>query len=347
MTKSVAITADFRRVRDLPRRVVSEADAVEWAKHLTPLLRCKGADVELRQWQGLALGEAIESPPNQGVVLGYPVGTGKTLIAEELPVVTGARRPILMMPAALRDKTYADRAAFAGRWKLANPPPRIVSYEELALESNEDLLTQIQPDRITLDEADALANRDAAAAKRIDRYVRANDVPVDVMSGSLMRLSIMNVWHLFCWALKDSAPVPHDEAEASTWAEALDEQHGRVWRGNRDPGPLGANVDAAREWFGKRLRETHGVILLDGDSCDQPLTITIRPARESRVIDAHFAQLMCRGENPRGIPCADPLARFRAEAQTGCGYCQFWDPPPPDEWAEARRVFARFSRGAS
>jgi hypothetical protein len=290
----------------------------------------------------MALAEAAE---NDGAWLALPVGVGKTIIAELLPVVMQKRRPILVMPASLRDKTYADRAAMAGRWRLMSPPPRIISLEELAPETGADLLTYIKPDLIIIDEADELANYEASAAQRIERYIKDTGCACVPMTGTPGRNSIMNYWHLMCWALKDGAPLPITEPEAKEWALAIDEKQGRVWTGRNGPGPLGATVDQARAWLGERFRQTPGIVIVDGDSCDQPISIRVRLAKESVVIDGHFKNLFTGSPavNPRGIPCADPLGRLRAENQTGCGLCQYYDPPPPEEWAEARKIFARFS----
>jgi hypothetical protein len=40
----------------------------------------------------------------------------------------------------------------------------------------------------------------------------------------------------------------------------------------------------------------------------------------------------------------DPLSLYRIEGPLGCGYYQYLNPPPPAEWAVARRVFAAFVR---
>lgn len=340
---SVRRTAEFVRVDHLPRRELTQKGAEAWAEALTPRLLRDGARGSLRPWQAYSLAEAAE---NDGAWLALPVGLGKTLIAELLPVVMGKSRPVLIVPAALRDKTFHDRAQLVGTWRLPRTMARVVSLEELAREDARDLLERLAPDLFIIDEADELANFSAAAAKRIDREVRRTGAAVVAMTGTPGRKSIMNYWHLLCWALKDGAPVPLDEAEAKVWAQCLDEAHGRAWTARVAPGPLGPTLARARLWFGERLRATPGVVVVDGDSCQEEIAIEIVPAPESKVLDEHFRRLLKEGENPRGVPIADPLARFRAEAQTGCGYCQFWDPPPPDDWVEARRAFARFSRAA-
>ena len=341
MRASVRRTAEFERVEALPRRDLQAIDAEALAREYTEWLREPGADVALLPAQALALDEAVKA---RGLVAGMPVGFGKTLLFELLPVVLESKRPVLVVPAVARDKTYDDRRSFVGKWRLSRTPAKIVSREELATRANARLLEQLRPDLIMIDECDELANANAGAALRIDRYIQAHDeCDVAVGTGTLVRKSIMNYWHFLCWALGDAAPVPENHGEATMWAAAIDDHGTRNLR-RPHPGPMGVTVREAREWYAKRLRETQGVVLLDGDSCDQPLTVRVRLAREDPEIDAHYKRFLRDNENPAGIPVSDGLSRWRLDLQQGSGYFIYWDPPPPDEWRLPRIAFARFVR---
>jgi hypothetical protein len=140
-------STDFDRIAELPRRRLVQADAVAWAAALTPELRAPGAGpgVALRPWQAYAIAECVEQ---HGGFLALPVGLGKTLITYLVPRLMGAKRPILIVPAALRDKTRADFAAYVGQWRAPNPPLRIVTREELSIERGSRLLDALDPDLI-------------------------------------------------------------------------------------------------------------------------------------------------------------------------------------------------------
>ncbi len=338
-------TVDLDRVNALPRRVLDEGVATMWADYYSDEYALRPS-ARLRQWQAQCLAEAVE---NLGGWFVLGVGFGKTLVSSLLPLALNSLRPILIVPAGLRDKTYADFASYRGVWRSPSPPPQVFSREELALDTNRDLLDRFQPDLIIIDEADEFANADSAAATRIDRYVQPRtreEVAVVCLTGTPSRNSIMAYWHILCWCLREDAPVPMTQTEARMWAAALDNQGPatgrRVLVGPLDPS--GTNdLKRARVWFQKRLAETPGVIVIDGDSAgDVPLTIRTRLAKECPKLDAHFTRFMVDQENPDGMPCAAPLDRWRVDRFLGCGlFMRYKKPGPPVEWIEKRRARGR------
>lgn len=341
MRSEVRYTQDFERVNSLPRRLLSRVDAEAFADAISEWLAVPGSGARLFPWQAYAMVEAAEQ---RGAWLALPVGAGKTLISYLLPILVGAKRPLLLIPAALRDKTSADFASYRGQWRQPMPEPRRMSFTELAPESGAMLLESFAPDLIIIDEADDLANRKSSAVRRIDRYVCAHDdVIVVAMTGTPSRKSIMGYWHLLCWALRERAPVPMHEGEALEWAAALDDKGPRGQR-RPGPGPLGSSLERARAWYRDRLAQTPGVVIVDGDSCSQPLTVRVRLAPEDAEIDAHYERFLIEYETPGGMQISDPLSRWRFDSQLGCGLYLRWNPSPPEAWRDARRNVARFVR---
>jgi hypothetical protein len=340
-TSAVQRTIDLDRINALPRRVLVPAECERWAAEFTRVLRASPrVRAQLRPEQGIALIEALHCG---GAFLGLPVGFGKTLISYCAALVFEAKRPILVLPASLRDKTWADFGAYAGVWRPLAHPFRLVSREELALAKNASLLQEHAPDLVVVYESDDHSHAQRGAPARLIRFKRKHpDVPFVCMTATPERLSIQDFAHLLWLALGPGAPVPSHEAELDLWAQVIDLKTRDPRR--PDPGPLGATRGAAVEWFSRRLRETPGVILVDGDSCDAPLTIRWRFADEDPKLDAHFKEFAKREKNPRGIVVSDPLSRLTLENQMGCGLCSYYDPEPPEEWREARRAFAKFVR---
>jgi hypothetical protein len=336
-------TQCFERVAALPRRVLDVEIAAGYAHELTALFRVPGSShAPLRPWQGQALVEAFE---NRGAFLGLAVGAGKTLISFLLPVVLRSARPLLIVPGAgLRDKTVHEFAQLRRDWQEPAEPMRVYTWQELTTQGNAEFFERMQPDLIVIDEADEAANTDASWVRRIDRYIQARpETVVVLMTGTPGRKSIMNYWHLLCWALRERAPVPMTEGEAREWALALDEAKGRSWVHMR-PGPLGHDTEAARAWYRDRLVSTPGVVIVDGDSCEAPLTVRVRLAREDPRLDVAFHHFLTTLESPEGIPVSDPLSRWRMDGQLGCGLYLRWRVQPPEKWREARRALAKFVR---
>jgi hypothetical protein len=350
---SIRPSPDLQRIVSLPRRTLRKSVAAKHAAAFTAeLALVRGA--ELRPMQGQLLYEARKVG---GLFGSLPVGMGKTLPLELLAVVFKSRRAVLIIPAALQKKTLADRRAFAGVWRLASPPPRIITREILHTDANAYLLDEINPDVILIDEADELANSEAATWVRIERFVQKKRaaggfgaVRVVALTGTPTRKSILGYWHILRLCLGDMAPVPKDRREAETWAAAIDEKAPR--KGFRPkPGPLGATLEEARAWYLDRLEHTPGVMLVDKDSAVDPatgkpipLTIALRVAPECPDIDEAFDVLRTRWESPSGEPVTDALSLNRIDGQAGCGLYTYWKPPPPAEWIAARQTVAKFIR---
>lgn len=357
MRTRIPRSQEFERIDAIPRRTLTLEDAEEVARELTPHLLDPLAPpgTSLRPWQAISL---LEFAAHRGAFLGLPVGQGKTLISHLAPVMIQAKRPVLIVPASLEEKTGADFASYLGVWRMPSPAPVIITRQELQVESGLTRLEHVQPDLIMIDECDEIADPTKAAARRIDRYIvgKQDDVAVLAMTGTIARKSIKGYAHHLGWTLRDRAPVPNVRGELELWSLVLDD-HGTRQVRHPDPGPLGGTVAAALDWYRERLTQTPGVVIVDEDSCDQPLTVRVRLAREDPKLDEEF-RLFLRGnileggtrpalENPDGMPVSDPLSRWRFDGQLGCGlYLRYVPPGPPQEWREARRAVAGFVREA-
>jgi hypothetical protein len=372
-TTSVRNTPDLQRILSLPRRDLRKSTAVKRAAEWTAKLALvRGA--ALRPWQGLVIHEAVKVG---GALGALPVGQGKTLLCETIPVALAEKaaaaraaiakhegkapgagfRAVLVAPASLEEKTYADRRALSGTWRTASPPPRFTSRESLQGDANAYLLQTIDPEILLIDEADELANWKASAPARIDRFVsakrargKAAGLPwphglwVIALTGTLTRNSILGYWHILRWCLGDMAPVPASRADAETWALAIDNTNPRS--GFRPlPGPLGRTLEEARAWYLDRLSSTPGVLLVDEDSAEGvDLQVRFKVAPACPKIDEAFDTLRTLWQSPSGEPVSDALSMNRIEGQAGCGLYTYWKPPPPAEWLAARQDLAKLVR---
>ena len=144
----VESTPEIERIAALPRRVWTDEAARELAVLLTRELKTPRGTMELRPVQAVALYEAMECGGLFGPIR---VGGGKTLITLLLPLVLEAKRPVLLLPATLVDKTWHDRKILAEHWRLPTNL-QIISYELLGLVQSAEKLEYIRPDWIITDE---------------------------------------------------------------------------------------------------------------------------------------------------------------------------------------------------
>lgn len=162
---SVVRSADFQRIAVLPRRGTwrDYAEALEAVLALPPKAPgtcpagcpCQGTGVmHLRPRQAWTLAEAFE----QRGALGFlSVGEGKSLVSLVLSTLMGWKRPVLFVPASLRDKTFSDWAQLSRHWRvppLSGPGSlEVCSYEMLSQASFADYLSlRCLPDGIIADE---------------------------------------------------------------------------------------------------------------------------------------------------------------------------------------------------
>ncbi len=352
---AVTRSPEFRRVESLPRRAITPSlleRAPKLVEHLTVM---PGSEARLRPWQAISLLECLPRPEigkPAGGVLWLPVGAGKTVVVELLPRVLNLSPAVLIAPAAARNKTYKDRTAYrkAG-FRLSNPPPVFISATELAQEANALMLETIKPLLIILDESKKVAgNAERSVSARITRYRQYMQdehgvhVAVVCLTGTPIDGDLMPVWHHFRWCLGPLSPLPSVKEEAQLWADVVNANDPRQgWRPK--PGPLGEDADEARDWIRDRLSETPGVVICKEDSAgDVPFIVDVRLAPAAPELEHAFHVLRVHGESPAGEIISDPLSMHRIEGCIGEGYTEYFDPPPPDDWADARTDFARFVR---
>ena len=356
----VCHTSEFHRIFSLPRRVWQTADLEALARELTSILKQPAGSMLLRTVQALALHDA-------GIVDGLfgaiGVGEGKTLITLLLPLVLGASKPMLLLPASLIEKTKREQLELSRHWKIPNTI-RTFSYEMLGLVQSEEELETYAPDAIICDEVHKLKNRRAARTRRVARYM--HDHPYTKfcgLSGTVMDKSLKDFAHILRWCLKLTAPIPVTNEETEEWAEALDVGAGSVFEERRQPGALlelctpderkeQPNI-AARHGFRRRLTETPGVVATIGEGEHIDASIYVRGIRHkvAPVTERNF--LILRGNDtddfpgwvtPDGWELMTAVDVWRHAQELALGLHYIWDPRPPTEWLEARRNWGAFVR---
>ena len=379
MAAEVSYSRDLDRVLRQPRRVWLPGDALALSEWLSPQLRTtagneahakwlatggrEGERVQLRTSQAIAIWECYQ---NRGLFTAIPVGGGKTLVSFLLAWVLSAKRPILFIPASLRDKTLREFDKLMKYWLTAVPLPTIETYSQLSLHTAVDMLTDRKPDLLIFDEADKLRAIDRSVAKRVGRYVDAvrDQCVIATMTGTIARKSLRDYAHLALWGLRERAPVPLSDdlgKEAlAEWCAAIDEDS--VVGARLRPGallkfadqcqvpivqhelPSVGEIDRAREGFRARFSETPGCVVIDESECDQPICIRFREPPDDPAIESHYKHFRETDLTPQGVLLADPLQKYNYDDQQGKGFNYYWDPRPPSDWLKARYDWACFVR---
>lgn len=351
-------TLEFRRVRDLPRREPN-ADAevlpgVSHAEFWTPVLRMRefddnGKPVELRPSQGWACSEAAEAPPGRGIICNYPVGEGKTITSFLLPTIWGAKRPLIMLPAAtIQKKTLKLDLPQARRNWFIHDNIMFVSYEAMSREKQEDFFERFMFDVVIGDEAHNLRNQKAAVVRRLMRYKETyrDAVRCGFMSGTFTSRSVKDYYHLLWLSLGDGSPLPKSFMDVEDWADLLDEGVPDDMR------PKAGSMlqfcvagETARQGYQRRLRETPGYLSVLTSSVDCSLYISERTITVPKVIRDAINTLRLNGTMPSG-DIADPMefSSRVAELINGFFYRWVWPDKPDVAWMHARRDWKRYAR---
>lgn len=353
--RPVRDSPDFRRIQALPVRDPDNypPGLVEF---LTQELKQPGGVETLLPKQAEALYDLLKY--RKGF---FPlrVGAGKTLISFLAPVVLGAKRPRLILPAKLVEETKHKLRDSLKNWKSARHLD-MMSYEGLGRVSGADKLDREKPDLLILDEGHKAKNPRAAVTRRLGRYIKNNpECIVVVLSGTIMKGSIKNFAHLQSWTHHESSILPLYAETLTEWSEALDENVSSL--SQRDPGVLldlypnvayldnGGDGDdnnrRARRTFYARARATPGVVISDNvEDFTGSLVITGLEYAVNAKTDANFKLLreeMCR---PDGWALAEAMHVWAEARRLSIGLHYEWSPKPPDEWLQSRRDWAKFVR---
>ena len=340
---------EWRRIDALPRRAPPSIDAATIATLSAALLR-PGATGALFPIQSAALLSIAET----GGLLGpIQVGEGKTLISFLAGTVLGAARPVLLVPAKLREKTVREYVAAHRTW-LVHPRLLVDSYEMQSRADHAKRLADHAPDVLILDEAHRLKNPRAAVTRRVARYLRersaaGDPVRVIVLSGTLIRGTVRDAAELSSWALAEGSPLPRTYHALEAWDYVLDQRRPPEEDVRREAGALagwatGTAVDELRDGVRRRIIETPGVIasLSTGPAASLVLEAWT-PAPPAILTDA-IADLQRSGALPDGRDVEDPLRMVAALNTLALGFWYRWRVLPPSRWAHTRRLWAKFVR---
>lgn len=338
------------------------------------------ADQCLFPTQAFAIKELLEEGRLAGPIR---VGGGKMLLAYLIFAVLKAKRPLYVLPKSMLKDTQQEVLKYSADWR-GPPASKIsyLSYQKLSSPSSAEkivagkvvkvgILQALRPDVVVLDECQAQSNRSSIGTRRMNAYKEEYpDTIVITLSGSYLRESVNNAAHLFGWSLGENNPLPNDSfEERMRWASAIDEKQGigartefgallqlmnedEETRFNEtdDPDDQRAIVCEA---VGRRILETPGVIGSQDGPLGIPISINARFVSKECAQIEESLRLMIEGDRkekrkkwtlPDGTLLTDSFAVARVRYTMNCGFYQVQDPPPPKEFVEGRKEWAKLVR---
>lgn len=330
---AVPLDAEMVRVLSLSRRApMTDEERIRLSEYcrLFPFFD-DGSPVELWMDQAMAIRDALRVG---GLFAPMPVGAGKTLVTMLLPTLTQAQRPMLVIPANLREKTKLQFAKDRRFWRVRLPA--LVSYQALGRPDHSNFLWENKPDLLELDEAQWVKNLDAAVTRRIQRYIDEFQPMVVALSGTLITDNLLDSHEPARWTLRQRSPIPLVRATAEQWASALSKTGSMI----TSAGALDLIPGGFYNW----LRTTEGVSPSEGSKCGASIEISKWVPELSMQLRQLIEAVAVSSMRPDG-ELLDDWELPDCLCQLSLGFFYRWDPRPPDWWLKPRRAWRSYVRG--
>lgn len=354
----------------------TDEQILQYVPQARPFLHVLRLEAWLRQPHGtqflrpIQIASLFEMFYNRGLLMPAAVSAGKTLTSLLAFVVLQSKRPVLLLPAKLVEKTQREAQKYREHW-LVPGFVRMVSYERLGRADHAQLLEEHQPDVIVADECHRLRNTQAAVTKRVKRYLQQNTQTVFVgMSGTIMKRSILDFAHLLDWSLRGRqaedgtflarTPLPVTWEDRMMWSMALDNKRDNESR--LAPGALvrlcsteeanqlsrvdyNEGLGIVRRAVMRRVMDTSGVVATSSRMVGSSLRVeNVILEVSNPAFHVAVTGLRERWERPDLEPLIDAVDVWRHLREAACGFFYRWHPPPPTIWRERRSQWASFVR---
>lgn len=284
----------------------------------------------------------------RGLVAYVGVGRGKTPVALLLPTVWNLQRPVLLTRASLVEQ-MERAAAFWGQWFQVRPLT-VRSHHWLSTRPGAEEFHALAPDGLIIDEADAFSGKNSARTKTLLPYVQKRPgTRLAVMSGTLLRDSVVGPDHLSLLALRERSPLPTRPLTLDALSRAVDAPPPGEMRAA--PGVWQPLCDATghgdiRAALGTRLTQTVGVVVSQDEQPLPSLNLHMVPAAVPAGIRAAMDNARDTWALPDGqeLKLALELFTLLRQLNSGFYYRPRWnteDGRPDLEWIDARAEWSR------
>lgn len=301
----------------------------------------------------------IEAERARGLVAYVGVGRGKTPVVLLLPYVWGAQRPMLLTRASLVEQ-LRRAADYWGQWYRVPQGMYFASHHLLSTRAGAEEFRAAAPDCLVIDEADHFCGKTSVRARLLVQYVQRHpNTRVAVLSGTMLRDSIIGPDHLSLLALRERSPLPTRPQSLEALSRAVDPPPEGELRAA--PGMWQPLCDAmaeryrapdmradARPALGARLDMTVGTVISQDEQPLPSLNLHIveppggTTLGVDRLMDAARAT-WCMPDGQQ-LKLAVELFTLLRQLSKGFYYRPVWNTPDGKqdlEWLEARTEWSR------
>ncbi len=281
----------------------------------------------------------------RGVIAQIGVGGGKTLCAVLAAFACEAKRPVLVLPAEMREAFTQEYERIGKNWKRPQNF-RMLSYSEVSVASGEEKLKFLNPDLLIFDECHNIASHDSARTRKFLRYLEESpSVRVAMLSGTMTRRSLMDYAHLFRVTLVSANPLPTNTYDLTSWAKVLDArtdpQDGDFAAVRRFY--AGYDKQEAQVAFGQWLSEQPLIINMPNSvTCESTILATQQEVQVPANVQWAIQEFEKTWTRPDGEEIASALDAFRLRQQLAQGFYYRWEWPNgkvDHEWLDARKCW--------
>jgi hypothetical protein len=350
-----SVSRDVERIVNLPVKDYAAEAAGHVDRfhrmHRRRVLDDEGEPVVLLKMQAAAL-LALEQ--EESIIVPLQPGEGKTLISflaaghyEQTGRLKRAK-PLLAVPATLRQKTYDDLIEYGKNWNIV--PPDVVSYALLSRRPY--LLEDATYNILILDEGHKLKDTTSARTKRVlTSLIEHPETLVIVLTASFWGEGLHHSAHWCDACLRENTPIPLNKWKRAAWAKVLDvrvDDH-EAWQHMVDMEPLRRRFaprslgrDGCRAAFAKRVACAPGIVM--GEPDDRVSSALILGVEENFPINEDCLKAINAalgdGVRPDGEVLPDPPRQWQCARNLSAGFYYRWiwpDGRPDLEWLDARR----------
>jgi hypothetical protein len=335
---------DFKRAASMPRLLQSSN-----LKITNPFI-LKYRNV-LNWSQLLFLSRVASVNKKYGVISLTGTGSGKFLQSVCIGPVLGKRNCLLIVPVKSVADTEKELIKFSSSMpELLDQNIKIISSNDLSLNKSRDVLYQLSPEIIIIDEAQDFKDLKSARTKALIDYINKHpDVRVFILSATLITLNVCDYLHLFAIVCKENSPLSVDTDAIPVYQALIDigmEQGNQLHTAlhnslSRFPGKN------FRERLSARIHSSEYVVFNPEVSTSAPIRF-YGYSLNNPTIDAHLERLENEWVTPSGEALTEAVEKHLLEDLISLGvyprYTYHASDDLIEKWYEARREWQKVIR---